>query len=103
MQSLNDVFEEKGIKVFAISTGTQEELAEKMLPKDFGFPLLSDPDLIAIDAFGLRHPNGNPFGGDIARPAVLLIDEEGRITEKLLTENWRVRPTPELIREKLGI
>ena len=63
---------------------------------------LIDPELAAIDAYGLRHVGGNPFGGDISRPAVFLIDEEGRIVEKMLTENWRVRPTPEMIREKFS-
>ena len=53
--------------------------------------------LAVIDAWGLRHEGGNPFGGDISRPAVFVLDEDGRILWRAFTENWRVRPTPELI------
>lgn len=83
------------MEVIAISAGTQEELKEKMLPKGITFPLLADPTLEAIDAYGLRHEGGNPFGGDISRPAIFLIDEEGKIIANILTDNWRVRPTAE--------
>ena len=73
-----------------------------MLPKGFTFPLLADPELVAIDAYGLRHEGGNPMsGGNISRPALLIIDESGKVVERMLTENWRVRPTPEMILEKL--
>lgn len=92
-----DELRENGIEVVAISADTPEELRTKVLSKGVTFPLLADPELTAIDAYGLRHPGGNPFGGDIARPAVFLIDEEGSIVAKLLPENWRVRPTPEVL------
>lgn len=72
-----------------------------MIPKGFTFPLLADPELEVIDSFGLRHVAGYPTGGDIARPAILVIDEQGMIIEKLLTDNWRVRPTPEMLFEIL--
>ena len=81
------------MEVIAISASTEEELKEKMLSKGITFPLLADPELQAIDAYGLRHEGGNPFGGDISRPAVFLIDEEGKIIANILTDNWRVRPT----------
>lgn len=102
MQSQEDELREAGIELVAISADSTEDLKEKMRPKGIAFPLLADPELAAIDAYGLRHVGGNPFGGDISRPAVFLIDEEGRIVEKMLTENWRVRPTPEMIREKFS-
>lgn len=102
LQSQEKEFSKAGIRILAISADSPEDLKEKLLPKGISFPLLSDPELEAIDAYGLRHEGGNPFGGDIARPAVFLIDEEGRIVEKILTENWRVRPTPELILGKFS-
>jgi peroxiredoxin len=56
---------------------------------------------VAIDAFGVRHAGGG-IEGDIARPAVFLIDREGRIVWRELTENWRVRVRPETVLEHLA-
>ena len=87
--------------MIGISTSTVGEIKDKMLPKGFTFPLLADPELEAIDAYGLRHVAGYPTGGDIARPAVIIVAEEGFIREKILTENWRVRPTAEGLLSRL--
>lgn len=101
MQAEIEKFEEKGAVLVGISTSTVGEVREKMLPQGFTFPLLADPELEAIDAYGLRHVAGYPTGGDIARPAVIIIDEQGNVQEKLLTENWRVRPTAEELLSRL--
>jgi peroxiredoxin len=53
-----------------------------------------------MDLFGLRHEKGGP-GGDVARPAVFLIDRQGRIVWRELTENWRVRVRPEQVLEQV--
>ena len=59
----------------------------------FGFALLSDPDLETIKAYGLQHIDGG-IEGDIARPATLIVDGDGRIVWLHLTDDWRVRPRP---------
>lgn len=101
MQTKQEEFASREIAVLGISSNSVEELREQMLPKGISFPLLADPELQAIGAYGLRHEAGNPMNGaDISRPAVILIDESGKIVEAMLTENWRVRPTPEMILEK---
>lgn len=61
---------------------------------ELDFRVLSDPELTAIDAFGLRHAGGGPWG-DIARPATFVIDPQGNVVWRDLTENWRVRPRPD--------
>ncbi len=66
-----------------------------------GFPLLADPDLEAVDAYGVRHPSGGMGGHDIARPATFLIDRGGRIVWRELTDNWRIRLRPERLLEQL--
>ncbi len=75
---------------------------EKRLEIDF--PIVSDSDLAALDAFGVRHEVGDSPGGGsvIARPAVFLLDEEGRILWKDLTDNWRVRVRPETVLAELA-
>ena len=65
------------------------------------FSLLSDPDLDAIDAFGVRHVGGG-FEGDIARPAVFVLDRQGRVTWRDVTDNWRVRVRPDRVLEALA-
>ncbi len=69
------------------------------LARDAGlaFPILSDPDLRVIDAYGLRHQGGGPDGHDIARSASVLIDPDGIVRWVFVTRNVRVRPTPSLI------
>tara|TARA_R110000850_G_scaffold23366_3_gene69118 strand:- start:2987 stop:3310 length:324 start_codon:yes stop_codon:yes gene_type:complete len=95
-------FESRNVAVIGISTSTVGELKEKMLPMGFTFPLLADPELTVIDAYGLRHVAGYPMGGDISRPAIIVVGPTGLILEKMLPDNWRVRPTPQTILEELG-
>ena len=75
------------------------EATRDKLSGDIGYLLLADPELAAIDAYGVRHPGG--MGHDIARPATFLIDREGRVVWRDLTDNWRVRVRPERVLEQL--
>lgn len=86
----------------AVSADAPEDSARLHEKLGLGFPLLSDPQLEAIDAYGLRHEGGNPMeGAAIARPASFLIDEQGRILWRDLTEDWRVRLDPDRVLEHL--
>ena len=89
------------MSIVGISADSAEDLQKHMAGKNIDFDLLADPELQVIDAFDLRHKNGNPFGGDIARPAVILLDEQRKVVFRILPDNWRVRPTPEMILEKV--
>ena len=64
------------------------------------YPLLSDSDFAAIDAYDVRHPGGG-MEGDIARPATFIIDRSGIIVWRDLTENWRIRVNPERLLTEL--
>lgn len=74
--------------------------AEKLASAGIEYPLLADPGFAAIDAYGVRHPEG--MGHDIARPATFLIDRQGKIAWRDLTDNWRVRVRPERVLEQLA-
>lgn len=65
------------------------------LARDAGlaFPLLSDPDLRVIDAYGLRHVAAHE-GKDVAHSASVLVDPDGVVRWTFVTRNVRVRPTP---------
>ena len=58
------------------------------------FPILSDPDLQMINAYGLRHLAAHD-GADIAFSASVLIDADGIVRWTSVTRNVRVRPDPE--------
>jgi peroxiredoxin len=58
------------------------------------YPILADPELRTIDAYGLRHAGAGPDRADIARPASILVDGAGIVRWTDVTENYRIRPTP---------
>jgi peroxiredoxin len=58
------------------------------------FTFVSDVDGGLMDAFDLRHVGGGP-GGDIARSASVLVDNNGQVLWMRVAENYRVRPAPE--------
>lgn len=98
LQSIADDLKSKNIQVLAISADSVEDLDKLAKAKGYTFPLLSDPELVAIDAVGLRHANGNPIKkSDIARPAMFLLDKNRKIVWKEYPDNWRKRPTAEKI------
>ena len=94
MQSRLEDFEKQQIRIVAISTHSVEELGEQAAKSGITFELLADPEAEVIGAYGSRHENGNPLGeGDIARPSVFWIDENGQIIDRAFTDNWRIRLT----------
>ena len=87
--------------MLAISVDTNEESA--LLAERLGleFPILSDVQEEVIRTWGLVHENGKPGGGAIARPAVVLVEPDGTISWRRLTDDYRVRVRPEDILEAL--
>lgn len=59
-----------------------------------------DPNGEMIDAYGVRHPGASIEGGDIARPAVFIVDD-GKILWRMITDNYRIRVRPETVIEQL--
>jgi peroxiredoxin len=94
LQSRFADFQALDTEIVAVSADPPESLREIVEGYDLAYPLLSDPDLELIDALGLRHPMGDISGGDIARPAVFVVDRDGSIVWRDLTDNWRVRVRP---------
>lgn len=65
------------------------------------FPLLADPDLLAIDAFRVRHPAAGPRGRDIPRPALFVSGPDGTITYAQVGKNPLDRPPPDGVAAEL--
>jgi peroxiredoxin len=92
--------EARGAKLVAVSVDPVEQNREVAERLKLDYPILSDPGLAATDAFGLRHPGGNPFksgkDADIPRPATYVF-ENGVVTWRDLTDNFRVRTNPQRV------
>ena len=86
-------FEARGAKVAGVVVDPVETNAELAHNAGLAFPILSDPGLHMIDAYGLRHIAAHD-GKDIALSASVLIDGDGVVRWKSVTRNVRVRPDP---------
>jgi len=92
-----------GGKVVAVCVDSVEKNRGVVRQQKLDFPILSDTNLMATDAYGLRHKLGNPMEGrDISRPAVFILDNQGIVRWHHLTDNWRVRVRPETIVQQLA-
>ena len=101
MQSRLEEIRALDAEVVAISSDDVEACREIAEAYGLEFSLLADPEFQAIDAFGLRHEEGG-MGGDVARPATFILDREGRVAWRRLTDNWRIRPRPAELIEALA-
>jgi peroxiredoxin len=86
-------FESRGARVAGVVVDPVETNAELARNADLAFPILSDPDLQMIDAYGVRHVAAHD-GKDIALSASVLIDGDGIVRWTSVTRNVRVRPDP---------
>jgi peroxiredoxin len=90
------------VHVFAISLdrpAESHELAMKIAKDgkgDLGFPLLFDPRAETIDRYGLRDPSYAHQDLDgVPRPAVFVLDREGKVRWSKIESDYRERPTTE--------
>lgn len=72
-------------------------LTEHANATNSAFPLLSDPDFEAIDAFGVRHVGAGPGGRDTSRPAYFIVDREGQIAWAHVGRTPTDRPSVETL------
>lgn len=101
MQSRINDFHAAGTELLVISVDPVDVNNKLATDLKLDYPVLSDPDLKAIDAFGVRHPGGG-YGKDIARPATFVVDRKGVVRWRDLTENYRIRVRPERILDELA-
>ena len=88
------------MKPVAISVDAPAVSAELARKVGYTFPILSDRDAAVIRQYDLLHKGAGEGGGDVARPAELLIDRTGTIRWRNLTEDYRVRPRVEEMLEE---
>ena len=79
----------------AISVDAPDVSAELCRKAGYTFIFLSDPHAEVIRRYDLVHPGAGVNGQDVARPAEFLLDSSGVVRWVNLTEDFRVRATPE--------
>jgi len=70
-----------------------ERLAKMVQDQGLSFPILRDPDLAVIRAYGIL----NEKSGKVPHPTVVILDPEGVVHWVHLDEDYRRRPTPETV------
>src|SRR5262245_59867891 len=89
-----EALHQRGCAVAGVVVDPPATNADLARQAELSFPLLSDPDLHVIDAYGLRHAGGGPDGQDIAHAASVLVDGGGIVRWTAVAPNARYRPTP---------
>lgn len=90
-------FEQRGIRLAAISVDPPETNQRHRRRMGYTFPFLSDPTAQVIRRYDLLHPKGGPKGQDISRPAEFLLDPSGTVIWRNLTPDAAVRAQPEQV------
>ena len=101
MQSRIDEIHAAGAVVLAICKDPVEDNARTAENLKLDFSILSDPKLEVTESYDLLHREASIDGGDIARPALFIIDRQGIVRWRELTNNWRVRVRSETVLEQL--
>ena len=71
-----------------------QELADRL---QVSYRFLADTDLAVARTLGLVHEGGGPDGGDVPRPATVLIGRDGVVRWIQLASNYTLRPDPDEI------
>jgi peroxiredoxin len=85
----------QGVRPVAISADTSEESAKLCKKAGYTYTFLSDRNAEVIRQYDLLHAKAGEDGRDISRPAEFLLDGEGVVRWRNLTEDFRVRATGE--------
>ena len=88
------------MKPIAISVDAPAVSADLARKAGYTFPILSDRDASVIRQYDLLHAKAGLEGADIARPAEFLVDKNGTVRWRDLTEDYRIRARPEKILEQ---
>ncbi len=82
-----------GGSILAISVDTPAQSAQAARQHEITMPILSDPDLTVIGAYGLIHEKAKG-DQDLAKPANFLIDADGKIVWSWIAQRVQDRADP---------
>lgn len=87
-------YQKQGIQIVAISVDPPEESLELAKKKKIPFPLLSDPQMRVISAYGVAEAEA-----ELAVPSVFLVSQKGVILWQHIGESISNRPTSKKLLE----
>lgn len=96
LQLKNAEFSARNTDILAIVVDPTERNAEVVAHLGLDFRILSDPELATIESYGVRHQDADA-ASPMARPATFLVDPQGIVRWKNVSQNYRYRPRPETI------
>jgi len=97
LTELKPRFDKQAIGLVAISADPRADSAELIQDDEISVPLLSDPELQVISAYGVAMK-----GEDIAVPAAFVISPQGNITFSYIGESMADRPDGERLLRLAG-
>ena len=102
LEELRAQFDRRGVQVITVSTDWPEEIAADRHMHGLQARMLSDPELVVTDAFGLRNTaiTSGPPGDDaeaLPVPATLLLDSNGKVLWMDISEDYQRRSDPSVV------
>jgi peroxiredoxin len=95
LKNAQSALAQRGYSLAAISYDPPTVLSGFAKTQGIGYTLLSDDGSRMIDAFGLRDAQYAPgsFADGVPKPTVLVIDARGTVLKRMVSGDYRVRPT----------
>ena len=102
LEELRPEFERRDLQIVTVCADTPEEIREGRGEHGLQARMLSDPELVVTDAFGLRnlgvHSAPPSYHAEaLPVPTTLLIDGEGKVLWMDQSENYQRRSGPEVV------
>ena len=97
---ISDELAEMGGTLAAVAVDPPQQSRRVVEGNDLPFAILCDTQREVVRAYGLLHEKGGRTG-DIAIPAHVLIDRDGRIVWRRRSERVQDRPDPRDVLERL--
>lgn len=95
LKGVQGMLSQKGYGLATISYDAPAVLAGFTKANGIGYTMLSDQGSKMIDAFGLRDPQyaAGSFAEGVAKASILVVDAKGRVVRKMVSSDYKVRPS----------
>ena len=100
-EAINDELAAMGVTLVAISVDSPAQSRDVVDRDGLPFSILADERMDVIGSLGLVHRGGGPGGSDIAIPAHVLVDADGHVLWKYVSERVQNRLAPRDVLENV--
>lgn len=95
--AVNSELQKMGVRLAAISVDPPDKSRGVVESQKLPYPILADTTHSTIAAYGLVHKDGYGSGNDIAIPATIIVDRDGKIVWRDIAPAVNIRPSPEQV------